>query len=151
MKDREKLKEESQAQFIRDRSLIDNLINKLIQEDLNLVNETKKKKEIAKSYMFAAYEDKESRRIQQKEDERLEKERVKKYFEEREKRENDHKAKKAAIETEKNKIFLKLSVEQEKRQTEKDYWERVRNDLYVEEMNRRDKIKQLQELEKKQK
>ena len=151
MKDREKLKEESKAEFIRDRSLVDDIINKLMLEDLKLANENNKKKEKAKSYMYASYEDKENRRIQHKEDERLEKERVRKYFEEREKRENDHKAKKAAIEGEKNKIFLKLSIEQEKRQAEKDYWEGVRNELYVEEMNRRDKIKELQQLEKKQK
>jgi len=43
-----------------------------------------------------------------------------------------------------------LSKEQERKQAEKDYWENVRNELYWEEMNRREKIKDLQEQEKKQ-
>lgn len=150
MKDRDKLKEESKSEYLRDRQLVDNIVNKLIQDDTNLINETKRKKEIAKSYMVAAYEEKERRISLQREDERQEKEKVRKYFEERQRRENEQKAKKAAIEDEKNKIFEKLSLEQEKRQAEKDYWEKVRNELYVEEMNRKDKIKELQEQAKKQ-
>jgi len=59
--------------------------------------------------------------------------------------------KKQAMEDEKNKIFEKLSLEQEQRQNEKEYWENVRNELYQEEMNRRLKIQQLMEEEKKTK
>jgi len=80
----------------------------------------------------------------------LEKEAQRKYFEGLAKRESDLKSKKAAIEEEKNKIFEKLSIEQQRRQTEKEYWESVRNELYVEEGNRREKIKELMDAEKKQ-
>lgn len=151
MKERDKQREESKAEYMRDKQLVDNIVNKLMQEDINMINETKKKKEIAKSYMIAAYDEKERQKAFQKEEERQEKERVRRYFEEREKRENEQKAKKAAIEDEKNKIFEKLSKEQERRQAEKDYWENVRNELYVEEMKKKDKIKELNEQEKRQK
>jgi len=60
------------------------------------------------------------------------------------------KQKRLLLKRRKNKIFEKLSQEQEKMKAEKDYWENVRNDLYVEEMNRREKIKEYQEMEKKQ-
>ncbi len=80
MKERDKQREESKAEYMRDKQLVDNIVNKLIQEDLNMINETKKKKEIAKSYMLAAYEEKERQIAFQKEEERQEKERVRKYF-----------------------------------------------------------------------
>ncbi len=82
--------------------------------------------------------------------ERLEKERERQYFEEVEKREGELKAKKAAVEEEKNKIFQKLAQEKEQREAEKEYWENVRNDLYLEEAEKREKIKEIQEKEKKQ-
>ena len=46
-----------------------------------------------------------------------------------------------AIEEEKNRIFEKLSQEQERKQAEKDYWENVRNELYIEEGDKKDRIK----------
>lgn len=57
---------------------------------------------------------------------------------------------KAAKEEEKNRIFEKLSQEQERKQAEKDYWENVRNELYIEEGEKRERIKEMQEREKKQ-
>ena len=81
---------------------------------------------------------------------KMEKEMQKRYFEEVEKREGEFKAVKAAKEEEKNKIFEKLSADAEKAQAEKDYWENVRNELYIEEGDKRERIKEVQEKEKKQ-
>lgn len=150
MMEKEKLKEESRAEYMRDKGLVDDIVKRIMQEDLDALNENQRKKEVARSYMNQAYEDKEQRKIQQKEDERLAKERERQYYEELARRERDLSMKKAAIQEEKDKIFEKLSVEQERRQAEKDYWENVRNELYVEEMKRNEKIKELQEQEKKQ-
>lgn len=150
MKDKERLREESNQEYTRDKKQVDDIVKQLMMEDLNAMNENRRKKELAKSYMDQAYEDKEIRKHQQKEDERLAKERERQYFEEVARRDQEHKMKKAAIQEEKDRIFEKLSIEAEKKQAEKEYWENVRNELYVEEMNRKDKIKELQEMEKKQ-
>jgi hypothetical protein len=150
MKDRELQKEESKEEYLRDKALVDDIIDKIKKEDMAFINEHNRKKEIAKSYMFEAYEEKNRRKIQQKVDEKNEKEKERKYFEEVAKRDGEFKAKKQAIEDEKNKIFEKLSKEQAQKQAEKDYWENVRNELYIEEGVRRDKIKEIQEKEKKQ-
>lgn len=150
MSEKEKLRDEARAEYLRDKSLVDDIVKKIMMEDMQTINEIKKKKELAKTYMKEAYEEKEMKKHNQKEEERLQKEREKQYFEEVARRDKDIKEKKAAIQGEKDKIFEKLSAEAARQQAEKDYWENVRNELYVEEMNRREKIKDLQEKEKKQ-
>jgi colicin import membrane protein len=150
MRDREKQKEESQAEYQRDKRQVDNIVKKLIQEDLNQMEDLRRKKEMLRDTMHNAYEDKELRKQQNKEEEKLQKEKERQYFEEVAKREREHQEKKAAVQEEKNRIFDTLTAEAERKQAEKDYWENVRNDLYIEEQNRKEKIKGLQELEKRQ-
>jgi hypothetical protein len=150
MKDREKLKEESKAEYERDRQLVDNIVNNIIQEDLNQLRIDREKKAATKFDMEQAYADKAERIMNQKTAEKMQKEKERQYFEELARRDVEQKMKKAAIQEEKDKIFEKLSAEQERKKAEKEYWENVRNDLYVEEMKRRDKIAELQEQEKKQ-
>jgi hypothetical protein len=150
MKEKDKLKEESRQEYLRDKQLVDDVVKKLMMEDMNSINENKRKKSLAKTYMNQAYEEKEFRKLQQKEDERLQKEKERQYFEEVARRDKEQKEKKAAIQEEKDKIFDKLSAEAARQQAEKDYWENVRTELYWEETNRRQQIKDLQEKEKKQ-
>jgi hypothetical protein len=150
MRDREKQKEESQAEYLRDKKQVDAIVRGLIQEDLNQMEEDRKKKEMLRSTMHEAYEEKTQRKQQSKEDERLQKEKERQYFEEVAKREREQQAKRAIMQEEKDRIFEKLTADAERKQAEKDYWETVRNDLHIEEQNRRDKIKGLQEMEKRQ-
>lgn len=150
MQDKERLREEAQLEYQRDKNQVDEIVRKLIMEDLNMIEENKKKKEQLKDTMIKAYEDKENRKRQMKEEERLQKEKEKQYFEEVARRDKELQMKKAAAQEEKDRIFDRLAAEAEKKQAEKDYWENVRNELYVEEQRRKDKIKELQDLEKKQ-
>ena len=85
---------------------------------------------------------------QKKENDRLEKERERKYFEDIAKREMEQAQKQKAIQDEKDKIFAKLCADKAKAQAEKDYWEDVRNQLYDEEINRINRLKDLEEKEK---
>lgn len=151
MKDRDKQREESKAEYLRDRELVDNIVKNIMQEDMNMIMEDKRKKELARSHMYAAYAEKEERLRQQKENDRIQKEKERKYFEELEKRANEQREMKAAKDEEKNKIFERLAAEAERKQQEKEYWENVRNEMYVEELNRREKIKNIMEAEKRQK
>ena len=103
-----------------------------------------------KKHMYEAYEDKERRKQEYLQNERNEREKERQYFEELARRDKELQMKKAAIKEEKDKIFEKLSAEEQKRQADKEYWENVRNELYIEENERRAKIKELEEREKKQ-
>ena len=64
MKEREKLKEESHKKYMRNKALVDDIIEKLKKEDMDLMEDLNRKKEIAKSYMEQAYKEKEQRKKQ---------------------------------------------------------------------------------------
>ena len=151
MKDKELLKEEAKKEYEKDKIDVNNMINKLREEDLEAQAEAERKKNIQKLYMENAYAEKDARKQRQKEEDRLQKERERKYHEEVQKREDDLNNKKAAIQFEKDKIFEQLCQQEAQRQAERDYWENVRNELYVEQENHKAKLKELEEKEKKQK
>ena len=151
MKDKELLKEEAKKEYEKDKIDVDNMINRLKEEDLAAQAEAERKKNIQKLYMENAYAEKDARKERQKEEDRLQKERERKYHEEVQKREDELNNKKAAIQFEKDKIFEQLCQQEAKRQAERDYWENVRNELYVEQENHKAKIKELEEKEKRQK
>ncbi len=67
MKDKEKLKQDSQQEYLRDKMLVDAEIDRIRQEDMNFINDLNRKKEVAKSYMYHAYEEKTEKKKQQKE------------------------------------------------------------------------------------
>ncbi len=151
MKDKEFLKEEAKKEYEKDKIDVDNMINKLKEEDLAALAEAERKKNIQKIYMENAYAEKDARMQRQKEEDRLQKERERKYHEEVQKREDELNSKKAAIQFEKDKIFEQLCQKEAQRQAERDYWENVRNELYVEQENHKAKMKELEEKEKRQK
>ena len=148
LRDKEKAKEESKKEYERDKMQINALVQKVLNEDKDAYEEAQRKKAIAKQYMDSAYAEREERKRKAKEDERLEKEKERKYLEDVAKREFELQAKQRAIQDEKDKIFDKLCKERAKQQAEKDYWEDVRNQLYDEETNRQNRIKELEEKEK---
>ena len=150
MKEKEKLKEEGRKEYEKDKREVNMIMERIREEDLAAKEEDERKKNIARSYMENAYAEKAERKLREKEDEELRKEKERKYFEEIEKREAEHQAKKNAIQFEKDKIFDQLATQAAQEQAEKDYWEKVRNDLYVEQENRKAKIAELEEKAKRQ-
>ena len=151
MKDKEFLKEEAKKEYEKDKIDVDNLINKLRQEDITAMQEAERKKNIQKIYMENSYAEKKVQKLKEKEADLLQKERERKYQEDIAKREEEINKKKEAIKFEKDKIFERLCQQEAKRQAERDYWENVRNELYVEQSNYKQKMKELEEKEKKQK
>jgi hypothetical protein len=150
MKEKEKLKEESRQEYFRDKQLVNDAVQKIIMEDVEYQKELQRKKEQNKKHMYEAYEEKERRRQEHIAQEKMEREKERQYYEEIARRDKELQMKKAAIQEEKDKIFEKLAAEEHKRQADKEYWETVRNELYVEENERREKIKELEQKEKKQ-
>ena len=126
-------------------------MDKIRNQDLENLKEDQRKKDITRQYMENAYAEKAEKKRREKEEERLQKEKERQYQQHVSKRENDFNDKKAQIQFEKDKIFEKLCQEEAKRQAERDYWENVRNELYVEQENHKAKLKELEEKEKKQK
>ena len=151
MKDKEALKDEAKKEYEKDKIDVNNMINKLREEDLAAQAEAERKKNIEKIYMENAYAEKNARKQREKEEDRIQKEKERKYQEDLQKREDELNNKKAAIQFEKDKIFEQLCQQEAKRQAERDYWENVRNELYIEQENHKAKLKELEEREKKQK
>ena len=150
MKEKEILKQESQKEYEKDKIDIENLINNIKREDQLAKAELERKRNIARTYMENSYALKEEKKRKEKEDELLEKEKEKKYLEDMQKRENEFRGKKEQIQQEKDKIFNQLCEQEAQRQAEKDYWENVRNELYLEQGNKKRKMEEKAEKEKKE-
>jgi len=149
MKERVKQREDAKYEYERDKQQVDDIVQKIAFEDFQAAENERKKKETAKHYMEQAYKEKFERKQLEKENERKEKQKEREYFEQVAKREKEQKEKKAAIQDEKDRIFQRLSDEKKRQQAEKEYWEFVRNELYVEDNDRKMKIRELEEKEKK--
>ena len=150
MKEKELLKEQSKKEYEKDKKDIENLINNIKKEDQLAKEELNRKKNIARSYMENTYARKAEQKRKEKEDEMLEKEKERKYLEDMKKREDEFKGKKEKIQLEKDKIFNQLCEQEAQRQAEKDYWENVRNELYLEQGNKKRKMAEQAEKEKKE-
>ena len=150
MKDREILRQESKKEYEKDRQDIENLINNIKREDQLAKEELERKRNIARTYMENSYARKAEQKRKEKEDELLEKEKERKHQEELQKREDEFKGQKAKIQQQKDLIFNQLCEQEAKRQAEKDYWENVRNELYLEQGNKKLKMEEKAEKEKKE-
>ena len=150
MLEKEQLKQESMKEYKKDKKDIENIVNTIIKEDLLAKEELNRKRNIARTYMENSYARKAEQKRKAKEDEMLEKEKERKYQEDMQKRENELNNKKAKKQFEKDKIFNKLVEQEAQRQAEKDYWENIRNELHLEQENKRIKLAELNEKEKKQ-
>ena len=150
MKEKEILKQESKKEYEKDRKDIENLINTIKKEDQLAKEELERKRNIAKTYMENSYARKAEQKRKEKEDERLEKEKERKYQEDMKKREDDFKGQKEKIQLEKDKIFNQLCEQEAQRRAENDYWENVRNELYLEQGDKKRKMEEQAEKEKKQ-
>ena len=150
MRDREILRQESKKEYEKDRQDIENLINNIKREDQLAKEELDRKRNIARTYMENSYARKAEQKRKEKEDELLEKEKERKHQEELQKRADEFKGQKAKIQQQKDKIFNQLCEQEAKRQAEKDYWENVRNELYLEQGNKKLKMEEKAEKEKKE-
>ena len=150
MKEHEKNKLESIKEYERDKKQVDDLIEKLKQEDIQNFNENERKKAINRMYMENAYKEKAERKQKEKEDEEKQKAAERKYFEDKEKQENEFNKKKEEIQNLKDLRFNELCNQAAQEAANKEYWENVRNELYLEQENQKNRIAELQEKEKKQ-
>jgi hypothetical protein len=151
IKEKEIYNYEAKKEYERDLQNVKELMEKIKQEDYNAYLQNQRKKAINKQYMESAYAAKAKKLQEEKEYEEFEKEKARQYNEQVAKREGEHNAKRAAIQEEKDRIFNKLSAEKAASEAEKDYWENVRNELYLLKEEKKNRLRELEEQQRRQK
>ena len=143
--------EEAEKEYERDKKLVDDIVNKMIEEDLAVKKEDQRKKEINKLYMQNAYKERDIIKQKEAEKEKLQEEAIQKYHESVALREKHVAQKKNDLQKQKDKIFNKLCEEEAKRKAEQDYWDTVRSELHMEQDYKKTKLKEKEEEEKRKK
>ena len=143
--------EEAEKEYERDKKLVDDIVNKMIEEDIATKKEDQRKKEINKLYMQNAYKERDIIKQKEAEKEKLQEEAIQKYNESVALREKHFAQKKNDLQKQKDKIFNKLCEEEAKRKAEQDYWDTVRSELHMEQDYKKTKLKEKEEEEKRQK
>ena len=143
--------EEAEKEYERDKKLVDDIVNKMIEEDIAVKKEDQRKKEINKLYMQNAYKERDIIKQKEAEKEKLQEEAMQKYHESVALREKHVAQKKNDLQKQKDKIFNKLCEEEAKRKAEQDYWDTVRSELHMEQDYKKTKLKEKEEEEKRQK
>ena len=143
--------EEAEKEYERDKKLVDDIVNKMIEEDIATKKEDQRKKEINKLYMQNAYKERDIIKQKEAEKEKLQEEAIQKYHESVALREKHVAQKKDDLQKQKDKIFNKLCEEEAKRKAEQDYWDTVRSELHMEQDYKKTKLKEKEEEEKRQK
>ena len=143
--------EEAEKEYERDKKLVDDIVNKMIEEDIATKKEDQRKKEINKLYMQNAYKERDIIKQKEAEKEKLQEEAIQKYHESVALREKHVAQKKSDLQKQKDKIFNKLCEEEAKRKAEQDYWDTVRSELHMEQDYKKTKLKEKEEEEKRQK
>ena len=152
IREKERLKEEdAKKEYEKDQIETKRLMDQILEEDRREKEKEERKKEINKQYMLATMAEREARKRRELEDEILENAQMKKYLDEKAKRESGIKAQKDALQAEKDRIFKKLSEDNAREKAEKDYWENVRNELQILRDEKKRRLADLEEREKRRK
>ncbi len=152
IREKERLKEEdAKKEYEKDQIKTKRLMDQILEEDRREKEKEERKKEINKQYMLATMAEREARKRRELEDEILENAQMKKYLDEKAKRESGIKAQKDALQAEKDRIFKKLSEDNAREKAEKDYWENVRNELQILRDEKKRRLADLEEREKRRK
>ena len=151
IRDKKLQQEQAEKEYERDKKLVDDIVKKMIEEDIQAKKEDQRKKEINKLFMQNAYKERDLIKQKEKENDKLQEESIKKYQESVALREKNVAKKKNDLQKQKDKIFNKLCEEEAKRKAEQDYWDTVRSELHREQDLKKTKLKEKEEEEKRQK
>ena len=151
IRDKKLQQEQAEKEYERDRQLVDDIVKKMIQEDIEAKKEDQRKKEINKIYMQNAYKERDLIKKKEIENEKMQDEAIKKYQESVALREKGVADKKNDLQKQKDKIFNKLCEEEAKRKAEQDYWDSVRSELHMEQDLKKTKLKEKEEEDKRNK
>jgi hypothetical protein len=149
MMDKEAMRLEAQrADYEREKNQVEAVVQKLIDEDTEMMRLTKMKQDQSKMDMKQSVLEKRRQEARIREIAKEEEDAVRRYAEEQSAREVAIRREKAKVEAEREKIFNRLKQEEELRRADEEYNERLRNELYQEEFEEREREKERQEAEK---
>ena len=150
MIEREKLREQAYQEYAAERQQVDAIINRMIDEDHEMMRITKMKQEQSKQDMILSVNEKKALLKRQKELEEYEEELVRRYAQQQGQRAEELQAMKEAAEAQRDAIFRKLAAEEAARRAESEYVENLRNDLQVQEMEEKYRMQEKNESDKRQ-
>ena len=151
IRDKKLLQEEAEKEYERDKILLDEMIQKIKEEDLAAKKEEQRKKNINKLFMQNAFKERDIIKKKDLDKDKLLEEDIKKYNEQIALREKNLAKKKNDLQQQKDIILKKLGEEKAKRKAEQDYWDNVRADLHVEQDLLKAKQQQKEDEEKRNK
>ena len=133
MKEQEHLRQQARKEYEKERNQVDRIINKMIEEDHEMMRITKMKQEQSKQDMILSVNEKKALVKRQRELEQYEEELVRRYQGQQAARGEELANIKAAAEAQRDAIFKKLAAEEAARRAEFEYVENMRNELNVQE------------------
>lgn len=148
MIDRERLREQAYQEYASERSQVDSIINRMIDEDHEMMRITKMKQEQSKQDMILSVNEKKALLKRQKELEEYEEALVRRYAQQQGQRAEEIQAMKEMAEAQRDAIFRKLAAEEAARRAESEYVEGLRNNLQVEEMEEKYRDQERNEADK---
>ena len=148
MVEREQLRAEAYTEYVKEKAQVDALVERMIQEDEAVYISQQEKKKQAIKDMEESFRLRHELKQRELEIELKQLEELKKYEEARERREKELIIMKAKREEARNEIFIKLEAEEQKRRAEQEYIEKLRTDLYYEEFEYNERMKEQQKREK---
>ena len=148
MREREQLRDQAQLEFQRERDQVDNIINKMIEEDHEMQKIQQMKMEQSKQDMILSVNEKKALLKRQRELEEYEEELVRRFQGQQQARSHELQAMKEQAEAQRDAIFNKLAKEEADRKAEFEYVENMRNELQVQEQEERARANERAEMEK---
>lgn len=148
MKEQEHLRQQARKEYEKERNQVDRIINKMIEEDHEMMRITKMKQEQSKQDMILSVNEKKALVKRQRELEQYEEELVRRYQGQQAARGEELANIKAAAEAQRDAIFKKLAAEEAARRAEFEYVENMRNELNVQEQEERARENERKEMEK---
>lgn len=112
MIEREKLREQAYLEYAKEREQVDAIINKMIDEDHEMLRINKMKQEQSKQDMVLSVNEKKALLKRQRELEEYEEELVRRYAAQQQDRANELQAMKDAAEAQRDAIFNRLAAEE---------------------------------------
>jgi hypothetical protein len=112
---KEQMKKEAFEQYLKEKEQVDKVINKMIEEDVKLIELTKIKQQQAKTDMILSVNEKKEMQRRRQELEAYENDMLKRFAEQQQMREDEIRERKAQIEAAREGIFQKLKEEEEMR------------------------------------
>eukprot|EP00826_Nyctotherus_ovalis_P041285 TRINITY_DN4135_c0_g2_i1.p1 TRINITY_DN4135_c0_g2~~TRINITY_DN4135_c0_g2_i1.p1 ORF type:complete len:265 (-),score=152.89 TRINITY_DN4135_c0_g2_i1:603-1397(-) len=151
IQERERLKEEAYAEYLREKAAVDEAMKKMMEQDRKAAEEEDRKRQVFHDFMVKSVQAKQQARAREREEEILMDEKIKRYREEAAQREALLKMKKAEENAAKEQIFAKLNEEELRRRADKEYLENLRIELMQEEAAEAARIKELEEAKRQEK